>query len=58
MISGQAEGQLLKLLVKFGAVKKVLDIGTFTGYSSLAMAEALPEEPLTTVLISLPCTDS
>ncbi|CAE8608673.1 unnamed protein product [Polarella glacialis] len=56
MISGQAEGQLLQLLVKFGRVKKVLDIGTFTGYSSLAMAEALPEEPLTTVLISLPCT--
>ncbi|CAE8600275.1 unnamed protein product [Polarella glacialis] len=44
MISGQAEGQLLQLLVKFGRVKKVLDIGTFTGYSSLAMAEALPEE--------------
>jgi len=44
MISGQAEGQLLQLLVKFGGVKKVLDIGTFTGYSSLAMAEALPED--------------
>jgi len=44
MISGQAEGQLLQLLVKFGQVKKVLDIGTFTGYSSLAMAEALPED--------------
>ncbi|CAE8581721.1 unnamed protein product [Polarella glacialis] len=44
MISGQAEGQLLQLLVKFGRVKKVLDIGTFTGYSSLAMAEALPED--------------
>jgi len=44
MISGQAEGQLFQLLVKFGKVKKVLDIGTFTGYSSLAMAEALPED--------------
>eukprot|EP00929_Paragymnodinium_shiwhaense_P099504 TRINITY_DN611_c0_g1_i12.p1 TRINITY_DN611_c0_g1~~TRINITY_DN611_c0_g1_i12.p1 ORF type:complete len:434 (-),score=115.68 TRINITY_DN611_c0_g1_i12:115-1416(-) len=44
MISGQAEGQLLKLLIQFGKVKKVLDIGTFTGYSSLAMAEALPED--------------
>merc|ERR1739838_161746 len=44
MISGQAEGQLLQLLVKFGQVKSVLDIGTFTGYSSLAMAEALPED--------------
>merc|ERR1711988_751405 len=44
MISGQAEGQLLQLLIKFGKVKKVLDIGTFTGYSSLAMAEALPAD--------------
>jgi len=44
MISGQAEGQLLQLLIKFGNVKKVLDIGTFTGYSSLAMAEALPAD--------------
>merc|ERR1711939_390513 len=44
MISGQAEGQLLQLLVKFGQVNRVLDIGTFTGYSSLAMAEALPED--------------
>merc|ERR1719440_2736468 len=44
MISGQAEGQLLQLLIKFGNVKKVLDIGTFTGYSSLAIAEALPAD--------------
>lgn len=44
MISGQAEGQLLQLLIQFGKVKKVLDIGTFTGYSSLAMAEALPAD--------------
>jgi 3-dehydroquinate synthase len=44
MISGQAEGQLLQLLIGFGKVKKVLDIGTFTGYSSLAMAEALPAD--------------
>jgi caffeoyl-CoA O-methyltransferase len=44
MISGQAEGQLLQLLVQFGGVKQALDIGTFTGYSSLALAEALPED--------------
>jgi len=43
MISGQAEGQLLQLLIQFGGVKQALDIGTFTGYSSLALAEALPE---------------
>merc|ERR1719498_999729 len=43
MISGQVEGQLLQLLVRFGKVSKALDIGTFTGYSALAIAEALPE---------------
>jgi predicted O-methyltransferase YrrM len=50
MISGQAEGQLLQLLVKFGGVKKGLDSGTFTGYSLLARAEVLPEDrPLVTL---------
>jgi predicted O-methyltransferase YrrM len=43
MFSGQTEGQLLQLLVKFGGVNKVLDFGTFTGCTSLAMAEALRE---------------
>lgn len=44
MISGQAEGQLLQILLKLSGGKHVLDIGTFTGYSSLAMAEVLPED--------------
>jgi len=44
MISGQAEGQLLQLLVRLGGAKRALDIGTFTGYSSLAIAEALPDD--------------
>jgi len=44
MISGQAEGQLLQMLVRLSSAKRALDIGTFTGYSSLALAEALPEE--------------
>merc|ERR1719201_1710073 len=43
MISGQLEGQLLQFLVRFGRVTTALDIGTFTGYSALALAEALPE---------------
>ena len=42
MLSGHVEGQLLKLLVGFGRVRRVLEIGMFTGYSALAMAEALP----------------
>merc|ERR1719367_155363 len=43
MISGQLEGQLLQFLVRFGRVTTALDIGTFTGYSAVALAEALPE---------------
>jgi O-methyltransferase len=36
------EGQLLALLVKMTNARKVLEVGTFTGYSTLCMARALP----------------
>ena len=44
MLSGHLEGQLLKMLVSIGKSKNVLEIGVFTGYSALAIAEALPED--------------
>ncbi len=44
MLSGHMEGQLLRTLVRFGRVRRVLEIGMFTGYSALAMAEALPDD--------------
>lgn len=37
------QGQFLALLVKLTGAKRILEIGTFTGYSALCMAEALPE---------------
>lgn len=43
MLSGHLEGQLLKMFVQMTRAKNVLEIGMFTGYSALAMAEALPE---------------
>ncbi|GAA4905472.1 caffeoyl-CoA O-methyltransferase [Actinomycetospora succinea] len=43
MLSGHVEGQTLKMLVAATRARKVLEIGLFTGYSALAMAEALPE---------------
>ena len=43
MLSGHVEGQLLKFLVHLSDARRVLEIGMFTGYSALAMAEALPE---------------
>lgn len=42
MLSGHVEGQLLKFLVHLTGATRVLEIGMFTGYSALAMAEALP----------------
>ncbi len=43
MLSGALEGQFLKMLVEISGATKVLEIGSFTGYASLAMAEGLPE---------------
>lgn len=43
-LSGRSVGQLLQLLVGLGQAKKIIDIGTFTGYSALAMAEAAPAD--------------
>jgi caffeoyl-CoA O-methyltransferase len=42
MLSGHVEGQVLKMLVHATRARRVLEIGMFTGYSALAMAEALP----------------
>jgi caffeoyl-CoA O-methyltransferase len=42
MLSGHVEGQLLKMLVHATRATRVLEIGMFTGYSALAMAEAMP----------------
>ncbi|MGB5961290.1 MAG: class I SAM-dependent methyltransferase [Coleofasciculaceae cyanobacterium] len=44
MLSGHVEGQLLKMFVYMSRAKNLLDIGMFTGYSALAMAEALPTD--------------
>jgi caffeoyl-CoA O-methyltransferase len=43
MLSGHVEGQTLKMLVYATRARRVLEIGMFTGYSALAMAEALPD---------------
>ena len=43
MLSGHVEGQFLKLMVAISGAERILEIGVFSGYSVLAMAEALPE---------------
>ena len=44
MMIGPLQAALLKLLVRTSGARRVLEIGTFTGYSALAMAEALPAD--------------
>ena len=43
MISGQLVGNFLKSLIKLLRAKRIVEVGTFTGYSALQMAEALPK---------------
>lgn len=44
MLIGEMEGSVLKFLISLGKVKTVVELGTYTGYSALIMAEALPED--------------
>ena len=41
---GRVEGALLKLLASLAGARRALEIGTFTGYSALCIAEALPDD--------------
>lgn len=43
MASGHLQGRLLKMLVSMVRPQRVLELGTFSGYSALSMAEALED---------------
>lgn len=43
MASGHLQGRMLKIFVEMIRPKRVLEIGTYSGYSALCMAEGLPE---------------
>ncbi|MBO5428123.1 MAG: class I SAM-dependent methyltransferase [Prevotella sp.] len=44
MASGHLQGRLLKMLVQMIRPKRVIEVGTFSGYSALCMAEGLPDD--------------
>ncbi|MEN8913078.1 MAG: O-methyltransferase [Polaribacter sp.] len=44
MISGAYQGRILSMISKLIQPKNVLEIGTFTGYSALSIAEGLPKD--------------
>ncbi|WP_394975028.1 O-methyltransferase [uncultured Croceitalea sp.] len=43
MITGHFQGRVLSMLSKIIAPKKILEIGTYTGYSAICLAEGLPK---------------
>ena len=43
MASGHLQGRLLKMLVQMIRPRRILEVGTFSGYSALCMAEGLEE---------------
>jgi predicted O-methyltransferase YrrM len=44
MASGHLQGRLLKMLVKMIRPKNILEVGTFSGYSAISMAEGLEDD--------------
>lgn len=50
MVSGHIQGQLLSMISRMIQPKRILELGTFTGYSALCLAEGLPEDGLLTTV--------
>ncbi len=44
MLSGHLQGRMLKMFCNMVSPVRILEIGTFTGYSAICMAESLPAE--------------
>jgi predicted O-methyltransferase YrrM len=44
MMVGRIEGRFLATLVRLRGAQRILELGTFTGYSSISMASALPPD--------------
>ena len=44
MLTGPLEGRFLEMLIWAGGARRVLELGTYSGYSALSMAAALPDD--------------
>lgn len=44
MLSGAAQGQLMRMIAQMCGAKRILELGTFTGYSAICLASALTED--------------
>jgi len=43
MLAGHLQGRILKMLARIHRPQRILEIGTYTGYATLCLAEGLPE---------------
>lgn len=43
MLSGAVQGQIMRMLVQLSEASRILELGTFTGYSAICLASAMPE---------------
>jgi caffeoyl-CoA O-methyltransferase len=50
MMIDEVEGRLLAMLVALSGARRILEVGTFTGYSAISMGEALPADGHITTL--------
>ena len=44
MLSGHLQGELMRILVQISGARRILELGTFTGYSATCMASVLPAD--------------
>lgn len=44
MLSGSVQGQLMRMIVQMSGARDILELGTFTGYSAICLAGALPQD--------------
>ena len=44
MLSGPAQGQLLRMIAQMSGASRILELGTFTGFSAICLASALPHD--------------
>lgn len=44
MMSGHLQGRILKMMCRMQRPRRILEIGTFTGYSTLCLAEGMPDD--------------
>ena len=44
MLSGKLQGELMRILVQISGAERILELGTFTGYSAICLASMLPQD--------------